>query len=65
MDFPVSAACSAPIGVKIPWLIALFKNNTFAGSIKMATSGINPLLTNTSTPAVNTASTPVINGPIR
>ena len=33
MDFPVSSACSVPIGVNIPWLIALFKNNTFAGSI--------------------------------
>ena len=37
MDLPTSAACSIPIGVKeIPWLIALFKNNTFAGSIKIA-----------------------------
>ena len=39
MDLPASAACSIPIGVKIPWLIALFKNNTFAGSIKIAASG--------------------------
>jgi len=28
IDFPAFAACVIPIGDKIPWLIALFKNNT-------------------------------------
>ena len=64
MDLPVCAACSAPIGVNIPWLIALFKNKTLAGSIKIATKGINPLFTSISTPYVNTVKTPVIKGPI-
>ena len=39
IDFPVSAACAVAIGVKIPWLIALFRNKTLAGSIKIATRG--------------------------
>ena len=38
-DCPVFAACSTPNGPKIPWLIALFKNNTFAGSMKILASG--------------------------
>ena len=39
IDLPASFACSIPIGVKIPWLIALFKNNTLAGSTKIADNG--------------------------
>ena len=49
---------------RLPWLIALFKNKTLAGSIKIATKGINPLFTSISTPYVNTVKTPVIKGPI-
>ena len=64
IDLPASFACSIPIGVKIPWLIALFKNNTLAGSIKIAAKGINFAFTSTLTPAVNTANTPDINGPM-
>ena len=41
IDFPAFAACVIQIGDKIPWLIALFKNNTFAGSIKILANGIN------------------------
>ena len=52
IDLPASFACSIPIGVKIPWLIALFKNNTLAGSIKIAAKGINFAFTSTLTPAV-------------
>lgn len=33
IDLPVCNDCSVPSGVKIPWLIALFKNKIFAGSI--------------------------------
>lgn len=40
IDFPASATCSVPNGVKIPWLIALFKNKIFAGSIKILVNGI-------------------------
>ena len=49
---------------RLPWLIALFKNKTLAGSIKIATKGINPLFTSISTPYVNTVKTPDIKGPI-
>ena len=38
-DLPVFNACSVAIGVKIPWLIALFKNKILAGSIKMLANG--------------------------
>ena len=43
----------------LPMLIALFKNNTLAGSIKIAAKGINFAFTSTLTPAVNTANTVV------
>ena len=41
-DFPTSFTCWIPIGDKIPWLIALFKNNTLAGSIKILARGSRP-----------------------
>ena len=65
MERPSSAACSAPIGVNNPWLMALFKNNTFAGSIKIPTRGRRLCSISTFTPAASTVSTAVINGPIR
>jgi len=43
-------------------MLALFKNKTLAGSIKIATKGINPLFTSISTPYVNTVRIPVIHG---
>lgn len=45
IDFPVSSTCWIPIGEKIPWLIALFKNRTFAGSIKILAIGSSLLST--------------------
>ena len=50
MDFPSSWDSWIPIGLNTPWLIALFKNNTFAGSTKIDTSGIRPKFTINSTP---------------
>ena len=47
------SACSVAIGVKIPWLIALFKNKIFAGSIKILASGNKCALIITSTPALS------------
>ncbi len=41
MDLPALAACSIPIGLKMPWLIALFRNRTFAGSTKTLAIGAN------------------------
>ena len=45
IDLPASAACSMPSGVKTPWLIALLRNSTFAGSTTIDTSGSSPVLT--------------------
>ena len=39
IDFPVSVACWMPNGVRTPWLMALFRNRTFAGSMMMLASG--------------------------
>ncbi len=52
IDFPVSSTCWIPIGEKIPWLIALFKNRTFAGSIKILAIGSSLLSTKKPTPAL-------------
>ena len=51
MDLPASSTCWMPIGEKIPWLIALFRNSTFAGSTKIAVIGSRPLSISTPTPA--------------
>jgi len=39
IDLPLSAACWVPSGVSTPWLMALFRKNTFAGSMMMLVSG--------------------------
>ena len=39
IDWPVSAASCVPNGVSTPWLMALFRKNTFAGSMMMLVSG--------------------------
>ena len=39
IDEPSSAACERPSGVSTPWLMALFRNSTFAGSMMMLVSG--------------------------
>ena len=50
IDLPVAATCSVPIGVKIPWLIALFRKRILAGSIKILASGKRCALIIVSTP---------------
>ena len=50
IDFPISSTCFIPSGDKIPWLIALFKNNTFAGSMNTDASGRIPRSTKNPTP---------------
>ncbi len=39
IDDPSSDACWIPSGVSTPWLMALLRNSTFAGSITMLVSG--------------------------
>ena len=39
-DLPVFKTCSVPSGVRIPWLMALFRKRIFAGSINKLASGI-------------------------
>ena len=47
---PAAAACWMPSGVRTPWLMALFRNSTLAGSMKMLVSGSRPWSTRKSTP---------------
>ena len=46
---PVSAACWMPSGVSTPWLMALLRNSTFAGSMMMLVSGSRFIVTSQST----------------
>ena len=46
-----NATHKIPIGEKIPWLIALFRKSTLAGSMKTATSGSRPCSIISDTPA--------------
>ena len=39
IEDPSSDACWIPSGVSTPWLMALFRNSTFAGSMMMLVSG--------------------------
>ena len=64
IEDPISFACSIPKGDNIPWFIALFKNNTFAGSINNEVKNIRFLLTKNSTPACNTDVIAITTGPI-
>ena len=50
IDLPVCKDCSVPSGVKIPWLMALFKNKILAGSIKIFANGYKCALIIASTP---------------
>ena len=63
IDLPVSAACSMPSGVKTPWLMALLRNSTFAGSTMIETSGSRLYATSHPTAPPSTALTPSITGP--
>ena len=51
MDLPISMACSVPMGVKTPWLMALFRKSTLAGSIRTAVRGSRLRSTRNCTPA--------------
>ena len=64
IDLPLVAACSVPSGVKVPWLIALFKNSTFPGSMKTFASGKRFALTIASTPFDNKCEIISTTGPI-
>ena len=64
MDFPNSLTCSAPIGPIIPWLMALFKNSTFAGSTKSEIAGSTWMLLINVAPAVRNAVMACTIGPI-
>ena len=63
-DLPAFNDCSVAIGVKIPWLIALFKNKIFAGSINTLASGNKCALMITSTPALSALVITLTIGPI-
>ncbi len=63
IDLPVSAACSMPSGVNTPWLMALFKNSTFAGSTMIDTRGRRLYVTSQPTAPPSTALIPSITGP--
>src|SRR4028118_1119109 len=63
MDLPASLACSMASGARTPWLIALLRNSTFAGSTMMLTSGKRPAFTIVLTPAPRTSLMAVMTGP--
>ena len=50
-DLPSTSAWEMPSGVSTPWLTALLRKKTFAGSISSDTSGSSPALTSPATPA--------------
>jgi hypothetical protein len=54
IDLPAVWTSIAASGVKMPWLMALLRNKTFAGSTKMDASGSSPALTRICTPADRT-----------
>ena len=64
-DFPNSFSCVVPSGVRIPCPMALFRNSTFAGSMKIAVSGNRLLFSKVETPAENTADSDVMAGAIQ
>ena len=55
MDLPSSAACSVPMGVNTPWLMALLRNSTLAGSTSTAVRGSRLWSTRKPTPAPSTS----------
>ena len=56
-DLPVSAASVRPSGVSTPWLMALLRKNTLAGSMTTEVSGSRLLSTSVSTPLPRTSMT--------
>ena len=63
IDLPVSVACSMPSGVNTPWLMALLRNSTFAGSTMIDSSGSRLSETSQSTTLPSTVETPSMTGP--
>ena len=53
-----------PMGVKMPWLMALFRNSTFAGSMKIASSGMRLYWIKIWTPPMRTVRIAVMIGPM-
>ena len=64
MERPVASACAMPMGVKMPWLMALLRKSTLAGSMKMASSGMRPHCMRICTPPMSTARMVVMIGPM-
>ena len=63
IDLPFSTDCSMPSGVNTPWLIALFRNRTFAGSTMIDRSGSRFSETSHPTATPSAVLTPRITGP--
>ena len=61
---PLSAASATPSGARTPWLIALFRNRTFAGSTMIDVSGSSVLSTRKSTASPAALETTATGGPI-
>ncbi len=51
MLLPFCSASVVPSGVRMPWLMALLRNSTFAGSITTLVRGSRPLSTRKETPS--------------
>src|SRR5664279_5577848 len=63
IDLPVSVAWLTPSGVSTPWLMALFRNSTFAGSMMMLANGNRLCAINQSIPLPNAFEIPSTAGP--
>ena len=63
IDLPCSAAWLMPSGVSTPWLMALLRNNTLAGSMISDASGSRPCAMSKSTAAPSALETAAKIGP--
>ncbi|CAB4921164.1 unannotated protein [freshwater metagenome] len=63
MDWPSVCAAVVPSGVRMPWLIALFRNRILAGSMKIEVSGSRLRSTRKSTTLPAKVLKPCTNGP--
>ena len=61
-DLPFTAASEIPRGVRTPWLMALLRKKTFAGSISNETRGSRPALTRPATPSASRVISPFTSG---
>ena len=55
MDLPVSWTSAVPRGVSTPWLMALLRKSTLAGSIRIEVSGSRPASVMALTPSPSTS----------